>query len=168
MGVPGCGKSTFALALQAKLGGEVVNSDIVREKLIASGVIDKANCQDQKYSKLVFEKVHATIDECAKAGITVYFDATNLEAKHRKKTFNIAKKYGCPVVGELLLVSREECINRINKRNNSGNADHIVKNVPWVVDLYFGFLNTQYPTLAEGFTQLNTYQNGKLIKTEKR
>lgn len=79
IGVPGCGKSTYAEELfqKSERGIALVSSDNIREMLYGN-----ANCQDNP--KRVFEIAHKIIIEQLQKDYDVIFDATNIYANNRK------------------------------------------------------------------------------------
>lgn len=70
MGLPGCGKSTFAKELQ-KSGAEIFSSDTLREE---TGITD---------NEKLFKILHENIMNAVKEGKDAVYDATNLSRKRR-------------------------------------------------------------------------------------
>lgn len=79
IGVPGCGKSTYAeeLAQKSERGIALVSSDQIRKSLYGN-----ESCQDNP--KKVFSIAHQAIIDQLQKGYDVIFDATNIYAKNRK------------------------------------------------------------------------------------
>jgi predicted kinase len=79
VGIPGCGKSTFAQTLDAIM----ISSDKIREE-VAESVDDQSKNQD------VFGIFHERIDNALLKGYDVFADATNLRDFAREKLRAIA------------------------------------------------------------------------------
>jgi predicted kinase len=85
VGVPGCGKSTWARRV---LGGVHVSSDEIRQELFGDEYNAKQNQQ-------VFERFYKEIDKFLLTGINVIADATNLNSFARTELRRIADIVGC-------------------------------------------------------------------------
>ena len=80
IGVPGCGKSTYAeeLAQKSERGIALVSSDEIRKWLFGN-----ENCQANP--KLVFDTAHKVIKNQLTCGYDVIFDATNIYKHNREE-----------------------------------------------------------------------------------
>lgn len=85
VGIPGCGKSTWANHLLDSVDVGIHSSDDIRVEL-AEGVY----CYSKDRNDDVFEIFHQRIRNDLAAGLTVYADATNLQAYARAKLVDIA------------------------------------------------------------------------------
>ncbi len=167
MGIVGAGKSTFAENLALKVYGKILASDEIRRDFVNRGIIPKK--YDSKYNNIVFDEMHKQIDECAKAGQTIIVDSTNVPASSRKPIIEIAQKYGYKVTGELLLIDDEESEKRvIQRQEKEGRSSHYIEDIHLAIKIYKQRLFEGWPKLEEGFHEINTYQNGKIIKKEQR
>lgn len=87
VGIPGCGKSTFAATVMSQ--AHVISTDAIRESL--------GDINDQSKNDQVFEKFHDSIRanlELGLPGAQVYADATNLTFKARWNLWKIANESG--------------------------------------------------------------------------
>ncbi len=167
MGIVGAGKSTYAKRLQTKVGSEILASDEIRRDFVKTGVIPEE--YDSKYNPIVFEEMHKQIELKAKEGVNIIVDSTNVPSSSRKPIIDIAQKFGYKIVGELLLISDEESEKRVMERQKKeGYSSHFIKDIPLAIKVYKQRLEDGWPTLEEGFHEINTYDNGNLIKTEVR
>ena len=80
IGIPGCGKSTFASTHLSHT--RIVSSDEIRKNF--------GDVNDQSQNKLVFDLLHAMIDNGLGSDHDVTVDATNLNGRHRQQLYRIA------------------------------------------------------------------------------
>ncbi len=165
MGIVGAGKSTYADKLAEKVGGKVIASDEIRRDYVNKGEIPKA--YDSKYNTIVFAEMHRQIEELAEKGESIIVDSTNVPQSSREPIIEIAKKHGYKVVGELLLISDEESERRvIERQEREGRSSHYIEDIKLAISIYKKRLMEGLPSLQEGFHEINTYDDGKLIKRE--
>jgi predicted kinase len=82
VGIPGCGKSTFATTH----GVPIVSTDAIREQM--------GDVNDQSRNDEVFDRYHRALEQHLLAGQSVFADATNLDNFARAKLRDIAAKHG--------------------------------------------------------------------------
>lgn len=82
VGIPGCGKSTFADEYGSQTGAIVVSSDKLREELTG-------DVEDQSRNRDLFGIMHQRIRACLYEGYSVLVDATNLKPEYRKDLMDI-------------------------------------------------------------------------------
>lgn len=75
VGIPGCGKSTFAQTFFKEVRDDVVSTDEIRAAM--------GDVTDQTQNDQVFDAFHAMIEDRLKSGRRVFADATNLTWKAR-------------------------------------------------------------------------------------
>lgn len=107
VGLPGCGKSTFAQNVFFN------NMVIVSTDEIRAGLGD-VNAQDK--NKQVFESFHKQIDANLGHGSDVYADATNLDVRSRNELRDIALRNRAEV-HVLLFTNVKEAIIRNSQRS---------------------------------------------------
>lgn len=166
MGVPGCGKSTLVKTLQNQMGGVVLSGDEIRNELFMKHIMPSRD--DQSFNKEVFKVHDSRFETLVKQGETIFLDNLNLEKKYRKFYITLAKQNGYRVVGELLLLDTDECVRRIKLREQNNANTHHITNPQRVVRMWQQQLLKEFPTLQEGFDQINTYQDGKLVKIDEK
>ena len=66
---------------------------------------------------------------------------------------------------ELLLLEKKECVRRVINRQNTDPNSHYIEDAKKIVEIYSSILKRDYPTLEEGFDELNIYRDGVLIKS---
>jgi predicted kinase len=91
-GVPGAGKTTFALALAARLGAEHVESDEVRAALFPSPRFVREE------HAVVFREAGRRAGRGLARGRPVIIDATNLTHRDRARFVELAAKARVPLV----------------------------------------------------------------------
>lgn len=123
-GLPGSGKSTWALDRIAKFGGQIirVNRDDIRASIHG----------DTKWSKtkerITVTVRNAMIVEGLAAGFTVISDDTNLAPRVEEELRSIAKNCGATVeIKDFTHVSPEECIRRDLARERTVGAEVIMR-----------------------------------------
>ena len=166
MGVIGVGKSTYAKKLKEQFGGEILSSDEIRKELVVKGEVPEK--YDSKYNPVVFGLLHKRARELTKEGKNIIIDSTNVPASSRAPIMEIGKEFGYKIQGELLLLNNEECLRRISLREKNDATTHIIHNPQKALDIYKSRLENGMPELSEGFHQINTYEEGKLVKSESK
>lgn len=129
-GPAGCGKSTYAKALDAT----VISSDAVREELYGDASI-------QSNPKRVFSIVNQRVKENLLLGKDVVYDATSLTKDIRA---NIIRQFDARFVAVWFDVSKKECLKR--------NAERERKVPERVIEKMFN--NFEIPTYDEGFAAI--------------
>ncbi len=94
VGIPGCGKSTWARTLLSEYS--VVSSDQIRENTFGSlrAAHDVSKEQHEKNNQRVFDIFHRRIRNHLTNDRNVYADATNLNVRARKRLREIAEDTG--------------------------------------------------------------------------
>jgi predicted kinase len=125
-GLPGTGKSYLSHKLAELLGFTNVESDAVRKELFPKP------SYSTKESATVFRSLHNLLKERLENGLSVIFDATNLEERYREIVYKIAGRSGA----KLILVEVEAPPELVRKRLES-RTQHREKNdhsdATWVV-----------------------------------
>lgn len=91
VGIPACGKTTFARVL-THVNLIVVSTDEIRGRYVKTGALKTIN--DMSRNKDVFESFHMIIEDSLLDGMDVYADATNLQPFARKHLSDIAQRVG--------------------------------------------------------------------------
>ena len=107
-GLPGTGKTFFSRRLAEKLPLIIIESDRIRKTLFPKPAYTPAE------NTKVFQFVNQRIEELLKDGVSVIFDATNLEERHRRSVYRIAEKWGV----RLLIIKAEAPVGLVRKRLN--------------------------------------------------
>lgn len=92
VGVPGCGKSTFAQRVLMHNNLHIIATDDIREELVKEGLLESVN--DMSRNTEVFEKYHERIADRLLDHFDVVADATNLRDFAREKLRSIAERVG--------------------------------------------------------------------------
>ncbi len=144
IGVPGCGKTTYANLLEKDHGYVIISSDRVR--------MNNPSWEEE----LVFPEVYRLCGEYLKKGLNVILDATNIDFKTRKKHIDAIKKHHDDflVVAYYFDVPLEVCRMRVAIRNNNKNELYLPVEV---CDLYAGMINP--PHNDEGFEKIIVIKN---------
>ena len=156
VGLPGCGKSTYAQDLKTAYPNCLIfSSDAYRLKLLG-------DMNDQSSNNLVFETLHKDMIEHLKSGGTAIYDATNVTRKNRKSILNRIPSDVDKTV-HVIWTRIDECIERDARRSRSVGTDVINK-----------FLHRwQTPWYDEGFDEIrliindtfDRYEYGNALRT---
>lgn len=133
IGLPGSGKSTYAMNLQDRTGAEWYNSDSVRELLYGNASI-------QGDPKEVFGTLYHNAKDDISIGCPVIIDSTNVSKRDRAKLMNTFRHYNCRFIGIVMNTPIEEC--KLRERI--------------VPDSVIDRMAARYvePTYDEGFTEI--------------
>lgn len=146
-GLPGCGKSTYIKKETKGINRfAVISTDAICAELCG-------DTSDQSHNKEVFELTHSRIKEFLNSDRydTVFFDATNISRKDRRRIFAIVPK-GVFREVHVVWASIETCIARDENRDRTVGADVIMKMAK----------RFQIPDFTEGFDIfyfINTEEN---------
>ena len=107
IGIPGSGKSTYALELSNKLNYKIISTDVVR--------IENPGIKEED----VWPKVYWMIAEELKSNDNVIYDATNITKKVRDRFKENLNKYltNYQIKGYFLPTYHTICSERVDKRN---------------------------------------------------
>lgn len=118
IGLPGCGKSTYAKK-KKEAGLTVISPDEIREELTG-------DMSDQSRNREVFSLAHKRTREALRLGGSVVFDATNLTRKARNDLLSyIPDRHNTYVEYVLFRVPLEECLKRNRQRTRHVPEDVI-------------------------------------------
>ena len=134
IGLPGCGKSTYASKLK---GFTVLSSDAIRKEIYGSEEV-------QTDPKRVFTILYNRMEQLVSKGENVVLDATHIKKKDRFVALKIAHKYNQPVEAIVFDVPLDVCLERNNSRERK------------VPESAYERMLRQYerPTLEEGFSNI--------------
>ena len=136
VGLPGCGKSTYAnenLAIDC----EIFSSDKIRFELFG----DENNQSD---NNLVFSTLFQRARDALKNGKNVVIDATNVDINERAQALKHFDDFNVQRIAIVLDVSMEICIERDKKRTRTVGTNVIKKFATRFV----------MPTRTEGFDEI--------------
>ena len=141
VGLPGSGKSTYAY--EYKINDDIVlSSDELRQEMFH-------DVNDQSHNQEVFCELHRRVRKELNKGTTVWFDATNINMKSRRKVINLVPK-GTIINAIVLAPLIEECVARDKARTRTVGEKVIEK-----------FVNRfEMPIFEEGFNQIDIISNG--------
>lgn len=108
VGLPGCGKSTYANEKLA-IDCEIFSSDKIRLELFGDE-------NDQSDNNLVFSTLFQRARDVLKNGKNVVIDATNVDAKERLQALKHFADFNVKRIAIVLDVPIEVCIQRDSKR----------------------------------------------------
>lgn len=117
IGLSGSGKSTFVEEHFAPV--EILSSDRTRAVICN-------NAADQDSTSAAFAVLFATLWYRMANRLTTVFDATNLEAPHRERLLNMARRNGVPAVAVVLNVPVDRCLERIARRRRTVPTDRVL------------------------------------------
>lgn len=139
IGIPGCGKSTFANKMNKELNIEIVSTDAVR--MNNPGILEEE----------VWPRVYSRIGELLNSNLDVIFDATNITPKVRKRLVDnvIVHCEKFDIVAYYFNVDWHICYDRVNKRNNDPNEHYLP------VEVVEGYgQKIIEPSFEEGFIEI--------------
>ena len=108
VGLPGCGKSTYAKKVEAE-GYVIHSSDAIREELFG-------DVNSQEDNAKVFEVLHKRIKDDLAKGTSCVYDATNMSMKRRKAFLDEISKISCRKKCVLFIIPVEVCKEWNQKR----------------------------------------------------
>lgn len=135
IGIPGCGKSTYAKTLK---GYTIHSSDALRKELF-----NDENFQGD--NNAVFEELHKRIINDLRNGKDVVYDATNLNRKRRMDFLRRLSKIECHKSCKLVIAPYHTCVKRNNNRERKVPIDAMKR-------MYMSF---QPPHKSEGWDDID-------------
>lgn len=142
VGLPACGKTTFANQLHEKYGYEVLSSDVIRKELQETDEYFDMSMFDIP-NEVVFDKLHGRIRSNLIDNKSCIMDATNLSRKKRVALLSTLRKIDCNKICLYFLTPITVC----KERNLGRTGDELV---PESVYDKFG-RGFQLPAKYEGF-----------------
>lgn len=140
IGLPGCGKSTYAKFLLTQENYVILSSDSLRKELLG-------NEEDQSKNIFVFKTLTDRMHKAMEEKRNIIIDATNITIKDRKQYLDAANQFGYQKEAVFINTPIEDCIKYDKQRERTVGGEVIHK-----------FANKlQPPTLEEGFDSINTY-----------
>lgn len=137
VGLPGCGKSTYAAHLKEEKGFSVHSLDELREELFGSA-------DEQGRKDILFTELHKRVRDDLLNGLSCVYDATNFERKYRLDLLSKIAKLDVKKTCVLFVLPVEECKQR------NGNRDRQVPD-----DVYDKMLRRfQCPFFYEGWDNI--------------
>ena len=138
IGVPGCGKSTFAnLLTQLNPNSQIISTDKIRLLLFGDESI-------QGDWSLIESKVLTQMQEAIQSGKSVIYDATNVKKEWR---MSLLKQVNVPWIAWYLKTPLEVC--------KSWNKQRIRQVPEEVIEALFKTLQQNPPDKSEGFVAVN-------------
>ena len=102
VGLPGCGKSTFAKSLESS--NYVIHS--------CDDIRDRYNLHRLEDEQKVFDILHKEILNDMKENKNIIYDSTNLTRKRRIQFLELIKDFDCEKICYMFIVPVEICKNR--------------------------------------------------------
>lgn len=144
VGLPAAGKDTFFNEIKAIKNWVHISSDKIREEVFG-------DVNDQSHNPEVFDIMFKGTIEALDNDWNVYYNATNLSAKYRKRLIHEIKKHrelkgleDIRVTCALFVVPYEECLIR-NRERSRTVPEHVMKRM---------YMSFQPPCEAEGFDNI--------------
>jgi predicted kinase len=119
-GLPGTGKTTFALALAKQLQFVHFNSDMLREELGLKGRYDAATKQ------LIYTTLLMRVEEVLRQGKSVIVDATFYKETLRAPFVQAADQFAVPVIWIELRAAAPTIKERVGQERPYSEADYEV------------------------------------------
>lgn len=116
-GLPGCGKSTLALALSAKLDAAHISSDIIRKKMLE----DRTYSEQEKYR--VYERMVFEAEALLRTGKTVVCDATFYRRRTRNQMLDAARRAGKKVLIVECVLDEQTIEERMEMRKAGNKSE---------------------------------------------
>ena len=138
VGIPGCGKTTYANKFLQKKNTCILSSDSVRKQFFGDA---NAQFKNKEVFAILFEKAKSKL----KQGMNVVIDATNITSAIRKETLAYFSDLDLQKIATVFNAPIEVCISRDKARTRSVGENVVLK-------LAARF---EPPTLEEGFDEIN-------------
>ena len=138
VGIPGCGKTTYANKFLRKKNTFVLSSDTIRKQVFGD---ENAQYNNKLIFSILFKRARSKL----KQGMNVVIDATNISSATRKETLAYFSDLDLQKIATVINAPIEVCISRDQKRTRSVGEEGVMK------------LAGRYepPTLEEGFDEIN-------------
>ena len=127
-GLPGAGKTHFALRLAAEMPLQMIESDAARKALM---VVPAYNAEE---NLRVFAACRRLMDELLDNGVPVLLDATNVTERDRAYSYTAAEGRGAEVVVVRVKAPESEVRRRLRRRERGLSKDG-ASNAGWDVYL---------------------------------
>ena len=141
-GLPGAGKTHFALRLAAEMPLQMIESDAARKALMG---VPAYNAEE---NLRVFAACRRLMDELLNNGVPVLLDATNVTERDRAYSYTAAEGRGAEVVVVRVKAPESEVRRRLRRRERGLSKDG-ASNAGWDV-----YLKMKDPRGACGETSL--------------
>ena len=141
-GLPGAGKTHFALRLAAEMPLQMIESDAARKALM---VVPAYNAEE---NLRVFAACRRLMDELLDNGIPVLLDATNVTERDRAYSYAAAEGRGAEVVVVRVKAPESEVRRRLRRRER-GLAKDGASNAGW--DVYLKMKAREEPVARPHF-----------------
>lgn len=153
IGIPGCGKTTFARQYQAQnLGVVIIERDIIRETLKPGYYLNKP---DKNFEKIVSEEQSRLIKQAIDNDEVqeIIISDTNLDPRRLKKLKRFIQLCGKVQIEEKIFWDSADillCARRNRNRQKRVPEDVMTKFWRKFVDLYCGRRTSSLPDIAQG------------------
>lgn len=124
VGIPGCGKSTYAERVLDSDNLKVLETDAIRAEMVEEGLLESVS--DMSKNEAVFDRFHLDISEALTSDYDVYADATNLRDFARQRLRVLAEEDGAETV-LLFFHNVTQAVSRNVKRERVVPADVMVR-----------------------------------------
>ena len=149
VGVSYSGKSYFAQQLSRQINAKVLSSDQLRKELYGDE-------ETQEHNQELFEILHKRIKQYLMSGISVIYDATNLNSKRREAFLKELESVRCNKACVIVATPIEVLKNRAKKRQRV---------VPWSV-VESQIKNFNCPHMSEGWDYIWIKDSGNVTKSK--
>lgn len=114
VGLPGSGKSQCAIDIAKAFDGKirVLSSDAIRKEFFGD-----ESAQDQPGR--VFEELNRRTKDCLSGGVSVVYDATNINKKRRAALLSALRNVKCMKIGYAVMTPYEICVKRCAERERT-------------------------------------------------
>ena len=141
-GLPGAGKTHFALRLAAEMPLQMIESDAARKALMG---VPAYNAEE---NLRVFAACRRLMDELLNNGVPVLLDATNVTERDRAYSYTAAEGRGAEVVVVRVKAPESEVRRRLRRRER-GLAKDGASNAGW--DVYLKMRTREEPVARPHF-----------------
>jgi len=152
VGIPGCGKSTYAEMLQSLYGYEIIERDVIRLQIMKQKGLQPITDTrvdftkwDWSWEKDVTEKQYALIEEYGKQSKSLVLSDTNL--KYRESLVGFLEKLGYQVKVQYLYTPLHVCLQRDSEREYPVSVDPIKR----LHEEFMKQIQTDFPFEKEAF-----------------
>lgn len=164
IGSVGAGKSTMAEKLHSEQNVQIISADEIYKTLPVKRISTKP--YDHNIRNEILNKICEELSSCLKNDIDCVIDYTNMPTKRRRRFLTIAKRHNACIICKFLLVDKDILLKQLIKRETTNLASHVILQKEQTVNLYLKRVAKSSPVLHEGYSMIETYQNGKLVDTK--
>ena len=163
IGLPGCGKSTYASKIK---DAKIISIDQVRQSLVDSNVLGSTYSSDD--NNIVFSHFHNQIRQNIANFDKIIVDSTNARLSEREDIYSLLKDYSPKFVAVRFLDDKATCLERIKKRELTSTGVHRFSDPENALNIYEERINSSNPSLNEPLAEIIYVKDGIEVSRDQK